>query len=99
MKCKLELMHDLYGANPGHKCGDCCSFQSGRYHDRILRKYLRYGDTRSEASDWARSWIACGKYNVPVLDGESPVIKIAKGKRSVGDAPLEGQIRVWENLF
>ena len=59
---KIDLMHRLFGIADG-KCGNCCHFVQGRYHDRILRKCEVYGLTHSEASDWAKRWQACGLFN------------------------------------
>jgi hypothetical protein len=59
---KLDLMHKIYGIR-NHKCGECCNFVSWRHHDRILRKCSVYGLTHSEASDWAKSWVACGHFD------------------------------------
>jgi len=90
---KIALMHEIHGVKPMHKCGDCSNFISGRYHDRILRKCKRYGLTHSEATDWAKSWTACGILNIPLPDGEKTVIEVKKMSRRVREAQaLEGQV-------
>ncbi len=89
---KIELMRRLYGTNPdGCTCGECCSFVSGRYHSRVLRKCRRYGLTHSEASDWAKSWMACGLFDKPMKDNEGPVIRTVHGERKA-DGTMEGQM-------
>jgi len=94
MTRKIQLMHDLYGTTPGRRCGECCSFVSGRYYGRILRKCERYGLTHSEATDWAKSWEACGMLGVPMPEGERPVIEW-KGSRAVRESvPVDGQMGV-----
>jgi hypothetical protein len=87
---KIDLMHKLYGIS-AQVCGDCCNYVSGRYHDKTLRKCVRYGGTHSEASDWKKSATACGMFNIPMKDNEAPVIRTVRGERAK-DGPLEGQL-------
>ena len=94
-KRKIELMHELYGMSPMHRCGDCGNYSSGKYHDRILRKCARYGLTHSEASDWAKSWMACGMFDVPLPDSERPVIEYKTAPKRNSE-PLDGQASLFE---
>ena len=56
---KIEAMHMLFGKCENAKCENCLFLSSVLYS----RKYYKcdiYGDSRSEATDWAKSWTACG---------------------------------------
>ena len=90
---KVELMHRMFGKNEAHTCGECNNLVEGRYHTRILRKCRIYGLTHSEASDWAKRWTACGKFNCeysgrPIIDFVRP----DRTKPPIQDEPLENQI-------
>ncbi len=95
MKRKIDLMHNLYSKDPAHTCGDCCNYWSaraGEYCNRPLRKCERYGLTHSEASDWAKSWTACGMFNVPVPGKYRPVIETVRGEKKKDSTPFDGQL-------
>lgn len=91
MKKQPERMHKQFGRDHIHKCGTCCNFVRGRYHDRILQKCKRYGLTHSEASDWAQSWQACGMYDRPLPDGERPLMEYV-GRRREPEGEVPGQV-------
>jgi hypothetical protein len=59
-------MHRLFGEMPDKRCAECKHFISGEYHDRRLFKCELYGLTHSEATDWRKSYTACGLYNMHV---------------------------------
>lgn len=90
---KIELMYRVFGKCEGHTCGECNNFCSGRYHDKIVRKCEVYGLTHSEASDWAKRWTACGKFNQEYTG--RPIIEMVKhnsSKPKEPEPPLEGQV-------
>lgn len=91
---KIDLMHRIFGKCDGHTCGECSNLAEGRYHDKILRKCKVYGMTHSEASDWAKRWLACGMFNKPW--GKGPVMSLVrptrKDKEKMQNTPIEGQI-------
>lgn len=96
---KLELMHHLFGADPAHTCGECFNMVCGRYGNRTLRKCAVYGLTHSEASDWAKKWVACGKFNQnyagrPIIN----LVRPERGRIDPEDEPLENQISLWEEV-
>lgn len=74
---KISLMHRLFGAT-NHICKECGNFKRHKYHDRVYRKCLIYGDTNSEATDWNASYQACGKFNES-YDG-TPVVEWKKSQ-------------------
>ena len=90
MKLQLSRMHKEWGRYYPNKCGDCCNRARYEYRGKTYRKCERYGESHSDATDWADSWMACGKYNVPLGPGEAPLIRWAvrdKPKRT----EVEGQ--------
>ena len=91
---KIDLMHRQFGKCDGHTCGECSNLVEGRYHDKILRKCKVYGMTHSEASDWAKRWLACGLFNKHWAD--KPIIRIVrptrKDKEEMQNTPVEGQM-------
>lgn len=59
---RLGKMHRTYGAGPpGVTCGGCASLIVVKFSGRYL-KCERYGNTRSDASDWRAKWQSCGAY-------------------------------------
>lgn len=95
---KVDLMHELFGRSEGHRCGDCPNFVCGRYRSRMLRKCKAYGLTHSEASDWAKSWEACGLFGKAYSGG--PVIEVAKRRayHKSDTEEIEGQVSIAEML-
>lgn len=93
---KIDAMHQKYGLSTCGRCGDCCNFLHGRYHDRYLSKCAAYGLTHSEATDWRAKYLACGLFNKPfdqLQPKRRPLIEtITRGGAEQDNAPLEGQI-------
>lgn len=87
---KLDLMHKTFGRDDVHKCGDCNHFVQGKYHDKTLRKCECYGLTHSEASDWAKSWTACGLFGKEY--GRAPMIRFVAKRKDDAPAAISGQI-------
>ncbi len=92
MSRKIELMHELFGACVGKKCGQCGHLVESGTHQKKYFKCEVYGDTASEATDWARSWPAC------MMIGDSGawmgrnVMELARGDRKKEESPIEGQM-------
>lgn len=89
---KIDLMHQMFGTADG-KCGDCCHFVQGKYW--TFRKCEVYGVTRSEASDWAKRWKACGLKNKET--NHENVIRLVCAERVQQTEPIEGQIGLEES--
>ena len=91
---KQYLMQKNFGICEGHTCGECSNLVEGRYHDKTLRKCKVYGMTHSEASDWAKRYLACGMFNRAYTG--RPIIELVKSGRTKQEEgqriPLEGQI-------
>lgn len=68
----IDIMHDLFGELPGHKCKDC----SNLYKYTANRSWFKctvWGYSSSVASDFRQKWTACGMYNktydqIPIKD-------------------------------
>ena len=93
---KNQLMYKQFGMCDGHICGQCRNLIAVCANDRPLHKCRVYGNTRSEASDWAKRWLACGMFNKSYTG--RPIIELVqRGKRppEAPEEPLEGQI-TWE---
>ena len=89
---KIDLMHRQFGKDETHHlCGECNNLIQGRYHDKTYRKCKVYGMTHSEASDWAKSWSACGCYNKE-YNGRPIIELVRKGGPVVTSVPLENQL-------
>jgi hypothetical protein len=64
----INKMHTAYGIYSGNQCGDCAHLLRINYHCKIYYKCELYRVSQCSASDWRKSWIACGKF---VLQEES----------------------------
>ncbi|MCD8286180.1 MAG: hypothetical protein LUD50_03010 [Clostridia bacterium] len=58
-----EMQRLSGGTTDGHTCSECCNFLTITPTDRTVFKCKLYGVTRSQASDWAKSWRACAWFN------------------------------------
>ena len=93
---KIELMHRQFGKCEGHICRECSNLVHVRANDRPLTKCKVYGETSSEASDWAQRWQACGLFNK--LWDKGPVIRLVRPEKTdqkeAQRIPLDGQMRM-----
>lgn len=94
MKIQLARMHKQFGRNYAHTCGTCCNFVRHE-HQHVYFKCLRYGMSACTASDWAKSWGACRKHNVPLAKGERPLKEYVDRRKA--PEVVEGQISMLEN--
>lgn len=93
---RIAAMHKRFGTNTALYCKDCSHLICCEYHDRRYYKCKIYGLSHSEASDWRRSWMACGMYNVPQDMGQIvPLMKqINHGPKEKEELPIDGQMRL-----
>ena len=91
MSRKIEKMHEVFGREWGKKCKDCrhLSGNANQY-----RKCEIYGNTRSDATDWALSYEACGLWNKE-YKGDIPIIDLGKERRRT-DLQVPGQMSFLE---
>lgn len=84
---KVDLMHQLYGVGEGC-CVDCSNLIVKSNRGRTLKKCIVYGDTHSEATDWAFCWKACGLKNKE--SAHRNVVRLVRWQNE--KEPLDGQI-------
>ncbi|MBU0493895.1 MAG: hypothetical protein KKA73_00690 [Chloroflexi bacterium] len=58
---RLTDMHAVYGRTPGHTCGQCTHLV-GRRYSRVYYKCAYGPQSASPATDWRKSWPACGRF-------------------------------------
>jgi hypothetical protein len=88
---KIEAMHHYYGHGVGF-CKDCPHF-SEKIYSRTYFKCLVYGDSASEATDWRKSYVACGLIDKPFPDDERRVVERIVARKQE-DQPLPGQMTI-----
>ena len=90
---KIQAMHNEYGRVNGHMCSECCNLSSYT-QSRTWYKCEAYGNSSSEATDWAKRNIACGMFNKPFDKSQRlPLIeKLKREPRQSDEEPIEGQI-------
>lgn len=93
---KIDLMHKFFGICEGHTCRECSNLVEKRFNGRVYRKCRLYGETTSEASDWALRYLACGKFNTPYTG--RPIIELVTTARTKQEEAqrieLEGQMKL-----
>ena len=95
---KIDLMHEIFGENPGHKCAECKNLISYTAN-RKWYKCLCYGDTSSEATDWRLKYTACGLFNMSYMG--TPIIEIKKHMPKTDASEVyecEGQMSIEDYL-
>ena len=86
---KIELMHRQFGVVEGKTCGQCSNLTEHRYN-KLYRKCKVYGETSSEATDWAMRWTACGMFNKEYAGG--PIMRlVGRSANKQPEKPLDGQ--------
>lgn len=89
---KIDAMHKRFGTS-NHLCKECNHLRCYQPTDRHFYKCKAYGLSRSEATDWKVSNVACGLFGrelpplfVPVVD------QIKHESRKQPERPLDGQM-------
>ena len=98
---KIDLMHEMFGEDPEHKCAECENLISHTANtaNRIWYKCSCYGDTSSEATDWRLKYTACELFNMPYKG--TPIIEIKKHMTRVDASETyecEGQMSIEDYL-
>ena len=89
---KIEAMYLYYGQDPQHsKCSECEHLISGTYHDKHYYKCTVYGCSHSAATDWRKSYSACGLIGKPFPDGDVRIKDLIKGHMFKKEEQIEGQ--------
>lgn len=91
---KQQIMYKHFGMCDGHLCGECSNLEDGWFGKKHLFKCKVYGVTSSEASDWAKRWLACGMFNKTYTG--RPIIELVRRSNPrppvEAEEPLDGQI-------
>ena len=95
-KRKIELMYEMFGKNEKYCCAECDHYRKINYHDKTYRKCEVYGITRSEATDWKASNVACGLAPDKTYIGKN-VVKMVTSHRNA-DEPISGQMSIADYL-
>lgn len=89
---KITAMHREYGKDIAHRCADCPNlFVYIANKTKTCYKCMAYGVSSSEASDWAKSWTACGLYGKPLDADHVPLIKRLTSTKQQ-EKPIDGQM-------
>lgn len=90
---KYQLMQKEFGNCPGHVCGECSNLVKGDWNHT---KCKVYGVTSSQASDWAKRWLACGMFNKTYTG--RPIIELVRRSNprppATVEEPMEGQMKL-----
>ena len=95
-KRKIALMHEMFGKNEKYCCAECDHFRKIYYHDKTYRKCEVYGLTRSEATDWKASNVACGLAPDKTYMGRNIVEMVTPHKDA--NEPINGQMSINDYL-
>lgn len=92
---KLDLMHYLFGVDKGHQCKECKHLESYRVGRKIVRKCKAYGESSSDATDWAGKWDACGLRNRSYSGVEVRTLAPhSTAQHHETEPPIEGQMEM-----
>lgn len=94
MKRKNDLMYSMFGKKSGEKCKTCKHLKGGINE---YRKCRIYGQSASEATDWALSWDACGLWNRN-YKGDIPLVNLVKGGRKAKEIQIAGQMNIFDYM-
>ena len=92
---KIDAMYERFGIASG-LCGNCPHFRTFQYVKTYF-KCAAYGITPSEATDWRKSYPACGLITQELPD-RMPVIDEIRYIREPEEIQCEGQIGMEELL-
>ena len=96
---KIAAMHKEYGKAHGLKCAGCPSLMRRVFpSSRRVYKCVAYGASKSESTDWALSWPACGLHGLPVDKDRTPLVERLKHAKRPDNKPVEGQISLFEEV-
>ena len=90
---KIDAMHHYYGRDHcGRKCSECDHLIHGEYHNRTYYKCTVYGCTHSEATDWRKSYPACGLVDHDFPEHDKRIIDVLKHDRIKKTEQIRGQM-------
>lgn len=89
---KNMLMYKMFGKTEGATCANCRHLIRRQYN-KVFYKCAVYGLSCSNATDWAKSYAACGLYNKTTKHKD-----VAKLVRTLKDQTITGQIDIFEEM-
>ena len=96
---KIAAMHKYYGEANGKTCGQCPWLYRVTGYNRAWYKCAAYGNSNSEATDWAKRWNACGLIDGDI-NGLTPMVEILKhASRKEPEQPLKGQVDMFGGIY
>jgi hypothetical protein len=89
---KIEAMYARYGRAPG-LCKECSHLIRKLYQHRYVKCEL-YGNSNSEATDWAQKYQACGMKDKPLPEKFTPIVRFVaiEARQKQSEPELAGQI-------
>lgn len=94
MNRKKNAMYREYGICHDHKCKDCCNLAAHKAN-KVWYKCKAYGESKSEATDWAKGNTACGLFNISVGSRMPLIEKLKHEQKNTEDEPIPGQIEMF----
>ena len=85
----IDAMYRYYGRGTGI-CGNCPHLKH-KFFDRYYYKCSVYGDSNSEATDWKKSYFACGLIDKPFPESDRRIVELVGSGRKE-EEPLQGQM-------
>lgn len=95
---KIEAMHRLFGVEPAHTCWGCPHLT---YYEQKRRWYKcrLYGVSNSKATDWCKSYTACGMWGKEKPADFAPVFKRLLLAKRLMEYPINGQLDMFGKEF
>lgn len=88
----IEIMHQMFGELPEHKCGECSNLITHTYN-RSFWKCGVWGQSCSESSDWRKKWTACGMF-CKDYDGTPIKDYVKRSPKAYEDVQIQGQMEL-----
>lgn len=94
---KIDAMHHFYGYDHlDRKCSECDHLIHGEYHGRMYYKCTVYGCSHSEATDWRKSYDACGLVDHDFPENDNRIMDILKTERIQKVEQIPGQTSIFD---